>query len=202
MVSTDIGVWVAVIYTLAVLSFLYKENVFSRFAEKTVVGAAAGWFLLIAIQNLRSFWDKAMGGTYLSMIPLILGLFLFAALSTKGAFLARWPVAVFIGVGVGTALRTLLDAQFLTHIVATINLPLTDIVTSFNTVLVVIFVLCSLSYFIMTREHTGGLGIITKIGRLVILGAFGTTIAGEVMAKFSLILGRLYFLLVDWLGLA
>ena len=43
--SIDAGTWVAALLTLALFSFLYKENPVFRFAEHLLVGVSAGYYL-------------------------------------------------------------------------------------------------------------------------------------------------------------
>ena len=40
----DLLTWISAIFLLMILSYLYKENPFFRFAEHTVIGAAAGYW--------------------------------------------------------------------------------------------------------------------------------------------------------------
>jgi len=42
----EIGIWAAALLTLAIFSFLYKENPIYRFAEHLLVGVSAGYYLV------------------------------------------------------------------------------------------------------------------------------------------------------------
>ncbi|MCA9729368.1 MAG: hypothetical protein KC729_16890, partial [Candidatus Eisenbacteria bacterium] len=49
-----IGTWVAALLTLCLMSFLYKDNPFFRFAEALFAGVSLGYFIGITLdQTLR-----------------------------------------------------------------------------------------------------------------------------------------------------
>ena len=47
-VGTLIGTWFAGFLTLAILSFLYKDNPFYKFAEHLFVGVSAAYWMVVA----------------------------------------------------------------------------------------------------------------------------------------------------------
>ncbi len=62
-----IGIWLAAFFTLAVLSFLYKDNPFYKIAEHAFVGISAAYWMVVAfwttiVQNLLGklfpYWTK------------------------------------------------------------------------------------------------------------------------------------------------
>jgi hypothetical protein len=61
-------------------------------------------------------------------------------------------------------------------------------------------VLAALIYFFFSVEHKGVFGGVAKIGILFIMIGFGATFGYTVMARLSLLIGRLYFLLHNWIG--
>jgi hypothetical protein len=68
---------------------------------------------------------------------------------------------------------------------------------------IIIFVGCiaALSHFIFTYEgiHKGALGYVPKLGRWMMLMAFGASFGNTVMTRFGMYQGRILFLLRDWL---
>ena len=72
---------------------------------------------------------------------------------------------------------------------------------SFSNIIMVVGVIATLSYFFFSLEHKGALGKVAKIGIWYIMLAFGAAFGYTVMARISLLIGRLQFLLHDWLGL-
>jgi len=62
-------------------------------------------------------------------------------------------------------------------------------------------VLTSLIYFYFSAEHKGLLGVSSKIGIWFIMIGFGATFGYTVMSRISLLIGRVQFLMTDWLGI-
>jgi hypothetical protein len=74
-----------------------------------------------------------------------------------------------------------------------------DVIT-FSSLVIVIGVFTTLSYFFFSREHKGFLKVTSGIGIVYIMVGFGATFGYTVMARVSLLIGRVGFLLKDWLG--
>jgi len=45
-VSRTVGLWISAFLTLAILSFLYRDNVFYKVAESIMVGFSAAWAMV------------------------------------------------------------------------------------------------------------------------------------------------------------
>jgi len=133
--ARTVGVWIAAIFTLCILSFAYKDNPFYKIAESVVVGVSAAYWMVVAfwttlIPNLfgKLFptWINswAMPGlpatrdTYWLMyfFPLVLGVMLLWRLAPKGTWIARWPLAFIIGTTAGIRLVGFFHADFLSQI--------------------------------------------------------------------------------------
>jgi len=181
-----LGSFVAVVLTFLIYSFLYKENKFYRFAEYSFIGVASGYWLMIAITNLQSVaWGPILKGNYSYVIPLILGVALFARLSKGYSWLARWPVAIVVGTGTALALRGFVDAMFIGQIRATIAVPM-----NFDNILIAVITACSLFFFMFTMEHKGPVGIVAKIGRYGLMVYFGVLFGNHVMTRMALLTSR------------
>ncbi len=58
-----------------------------------------------------------------------------------------------------------------------------------------------LVYFYFSKEHTGAFGSTARVGIFFIMITFGASFGYTVMSRMSLLIGRIDFLLGDWLGL-
>ena len=67
--------------------------------------------------------------------------------------------------------------------------------------IVLIGVVCTLTYFYFSREHTGWFGKSARLGTLFLMLFFGTTFGYTVMSRMSTLIGRIEFLLSDAFGL-
>jgi hypothetical protein len=59
----------------------------------------------------------------------------------------------------------------------------------------------TLIYFYFSKPHKGVLGGIATLGIWFIMVSFGAHFGYTVMARVSLLIGRVQFLVITWLGL-
>ena len=130
------------------------------------------------------------------IIPIILGLMLYARFFRKFAWLSRWSVSFLVGVGSGLAIFGVVRSQFLAQIQANM-LPLNSI----NNAILIFGVISILIYFFFSIEHKGPIMYASKFGRFVMMITFGVSFGNVVMGRISLLLGVLEGLLGRWLGL-
>lgn len=209
--STSIGVWVAALATLSVYSYLYKENPFFRLTEHLLVGLTAAHLSVMGFGNIRDMaWKPLVSGAKLwPIFPLVGGLLLLARWFPKSAWLSRIPLSFMMCVAGAVTITGQMDASFLRQITATM-MPL----NTANNVIFVVSVVCTLSYFFFTvtaRVHEKDIGVglfgrriligASEIGKWAMMVAFGTAFGTSVMARISLFIGRLQFLLTDWIHL-
>lgn len=70
-----------------------------------------------------------------------------------------------------------------------------------NNFFVVVMVFSALIYFFFSMEHKGVVGRTATFGIWVIMVGFGASFGYTVMARVSLLIGRIQYLLGDWLHL-
>lgn len=219
-----VGVWIAALFTIFILSFLYRDNPLYKFAESVVVGVSAAYWMVVG------FWDVivpnllgklfpgvirnwAMPGleghtewTYI--VPLVFGVMLLMRLAPSGAWISRWPLAFIIGSTAGIRLLGFIHADFLSQIRNTII----SIVVysqggefafwhSFMNLILVLGVLATLVYFFFSVEHSGFIGSTAKAGIWILMVTFGAAFGYTVMGRIALLAIRLEFLFDDWLWL-
>jgi hypothetical protein len=190
------------ILTLCVFSFLYRDNPLYRFAEHLFVGAAAGYLMAVQYQNvLRPNMITPLGeGKLLPLVPLALGLLLLGRLTPKTSGLSRWAIAFYVGIYSGIAVPTYMQAQIFAQL-ADATKPWDAGWAAVNSALVLIGFLTVLSYFFFSAPHTGLHGMASRVGIWFLMVAFGASFGYTVMARVSLLIARVQFLLRDWLGI-
>ena len=163
--SLDFGIWVEGLVTIAMLSYVWKENPFYRIAEHLYVGISAGHAVVMAWGNIRDAAVKPMQeeGQLVWIIPILLGVLLYSRYFKGISWIARYPVAVMVGIGTGVAVRGAIHGDFVQQISATIS------VGSVNDILLLVFVIASLSYFFFSRELKGPMGTVPQLGRTVLM---------------------------------
>lgn len=200
----DIGTLAAGLLTIAILTFLYRDNPIYKLAEYLLVGVSIGYALVIAWTStmMDLLFEPLAGGEFSLIVPLILGLMIFARMVPKLSPLSRIPLAVLIGSGAGAAIPAMLGPRILTQMSDTVgSLVGTGAGPSFSGIVVLIGLLATLSYFYFSRPHQGALGVSAKIGRYFLMVFFGATFGYTVMSRMSVFIGRAEFLLSDFLGL-
>ena len=209
-ISPDPWVWIAALLSLAIFSFLYKENPFYRIAEHLFIGVANGYAVTFYWHNILmpTLFDPLFRqGRLLYIIPFIIGILYFTRFIPRISWLVRIPIGITIGYYVGVSIPATTQAFIIKQLQGTVltstnfqawNAGSWGIVWS---VIVFIGVFCSLSYFYFSKEHKGVLGVSSRIGILFVMIGFGAAFGYTVMARISLLIGRLQFLLGDWLGI-
>jgi hypothetical protein len=200
------GTIVAGLLTLAILSFLYRDNPVYKLAEYLLVGTAIGYALVIAwnstlVDLLIS--PLSQGGHIDLYIPLALGLMMFARFHPKTAALSRIPLAILIGSGAGAAIPAMLGPRILTQLTGSVSSVVDATgIGMLNGAIVIVGLMCTLAYFYFSHEQKGALGRVSYLGTYFLMVFFGTTFGYTVMSRMSTFIGRVEFLLVDFLRIA
>ncbi len=194
-----LGVWIGAFLTLSFLSILFKENPFYRLAEHLYVGLAAGQAIVMGWLNVKNMaiTPLAKEGRISMIVPLVLGLLLYSRfMPSQIRWLYRLPSSFLVGVGTGLAFTRFAQSDLIGQIRGAF-VP----IDSINAVLIFIGSLCTITYFFFTKEQKGALKATSQIGRWTMMIAFGSAFSNTVMGRFSLLIGRLQYLLGDWLGI-
>lgn len=200
----DWGTIVAGLLTLAILSFLYRDNPIYRMAESLLIGVAIGYFLVITWSNtlMDLLFIPLFGeARWVLVVPFALGLLMFGRFHRKTSYLSRLAIAVLIGSGAGVAIPVMLEARTLRQLSATVSPLWANGGPDWSVIVVLVGVLCTLAYFYFSREHKGAFGRVAKVGVYFLMIFFGTTFGYTVMSRMSTFIGRVEFLLSDFLHL-
>jgi hypothetical protein len=198
-----IGIWLGAFLTLCIFSFLYKDNPFYKLAEHIFVGISAGYWATLEYRNvfLPNLWEPlTQEGRLLLLVPFAFGILLFSRFTKRFSWFSRWPMALIIGIYAGITIVGYGSGDLILQIQANL-LPLwTDNwLTSINNILLTVGVITGLIYFFFSKEHKGALGAGAKVGVWFLMISFGASFGYTVMSRMSLLIGRVYFLLGNWL---
>jgi hypothetical protein len=197
-----IGLWVAGFLTLCVFSFLFGDNPFYKFAEHVYVGVSAGYYMCLGYwQNIvPQVLDPLGRHDFTALVPLTLGIMLLFQLHEKTAWVARWPLCFLVGLYAGLNIVYTMQAQILEQVYATINplwattangLVWYDILVNW---ILVVGLFTGLIYFYFSVPHQGiFFGGAARIGIWVLMIALGASFGYTVMARVSLLIGRVQF---------
>ncbi len=197
-------IWIIAFFTLALFSFLYKDNPFYRLAENIFAGLTTGYQVSLIWDTviIQKLWDPMMGGQWWLFLPGLLGLMMFSRFSPKISWMSRVPLAVVMGITAGIFLTTQLHGFVLPQMQATMNTFVTakGFADYFLASLIAVGVISTRIYFYFSHEHVGVLGVTAKLGIWFIMISFGAHFGYTVMGRVSLLIGRTQFLIEDWIG--
>ncbi|OPL17611.1 MAG: hypothetical protein AVO35_09280 [Candidatus Aegiribacteria sp. MLS_C] len=201
-----VGIWLGALTTLFLYSFLYRDNPFYKFAEHLFVGMSAGYWLIYSVFNvlIPNWWDRMLpeggGFQWVWLIPGVFAVFMLARMVPKIAGLSRFALAMIVGTGAGLNMVTFFQSNALAQVKGTIFSVATGGVWSvFSSLVLVVGVVSGLVYFFFSKAHTGMTGRTASVGITILMVAFGASFGYTIMARISLLVGRVTFLLEDWL---
>ncbi len=189
--------WVAAFLTLSIYSFLYKDNPFYKFAEHLLVGVSVGYTIAVIWHNTmigKIYNPMVLDHQWWIIFPTIFGALMFSRFVKGYAWISRIPIAFVMGAGSGMSIPADFQAFIFKQVQGTIQPVLT-----FGGLVILIGVMSTLVYFYFSKEHKGMIGKTASVGIIYIMVAFGAAFGYTVMARVSLLIGRMQFLLYDWL---
>ncbi len=201
-----VGIWMGAFFTFCIFSFLYKDNPFYKLAEQIFVGLSAGYWLVyliyyVIMPNLITKLITDFRGNSILLIPGLLGVMMLLRLIPKTQWLSRYPLALVIGTSAGISMMRYTQSDLLSQITASMINPfaMSTKVEMVGSILLIIGTLCGVYFFYFSRRREGVFAIPSKIGIWFLMISFGASFGYTVMARVSLLIGRLEFLLRDWL---
>lgn len=207
-----LGAIVAAGLTLALYSFLYKDNPLFKLAEHVFVGVAAAyvfgqyWYPTIYGEIIAELFalggesQTAEGENWWLLVPTGLGLLMLTRFSRRVGWLSRLSFAFFVGLGAGLTIPRYISSFILAQIEPALR-PLSWSWEGVNLFLILVGVVSVLVYFFFSVEHTGAVGKVSRLGIWFLMISFGASFGYTIMARLSLLIGRMRFLLDDWLHL-
>jgi hypothetical protein len=205
MISWEVfQIWLMAFLTLALFSFQFLDNPVYKVAEHIFAGLTAGYQVGLvweAVVQQTLIFPIFEQGAYWRIIPGILGLLMLTRLVPKVSWISRTSLAFVMAVIAGIFLISQLHGLVLPQMQNTMVPQITDDAANYIlTAIVVVGVISTLIYFYFSHEHTGVLGVTAKVGIWFIMIAFGAHFGYTVMGRLSLLIGRVQFLIVDWIG--
>jgi len=222
-----LGVIVGAGLTLVMYSFLYRDNPLFKIAENLYVGVALGYGAILTWQQSLKpeivqplFIDPphahAMAMEALRRaVPILLGVLLLTRLSRKHSWMSRYSYTLLVGWGAGISIPIAAHSYILEQLKAAVR-PLVAaaapagspgfvawIVGSalpfVGALAVLVGTVTVLFYFFFSVEHKGVGGAISRVGIWFLMISFGASFGYTVMGRVSLLIGRVQFLIHEWL---
>ena len=220
------GLILAAGLTLIMYSFLYRDNALFKVAENLYVGITLGytaimtWRQALRPEVFEPFYNAPTSGAFLHelawrSVPIVLGILLITRLSRKYGWLSRYSYSLIIGWGAGYGIPASTHSYILKQLYAAIS-PFQEAATGpgtastgawlsqvafpiFGAIVVMVGTVSVLWYFFFSVEHKRASGAVSKLGIWFLMVAFGASFGYTVMGRVSLLIGRVQFLLFEWL---
>lgn len=214
--SEILGIMLAAGLTLAMYSFLYRDNPLFKFAEHLYLGVSVGYAITIAVHQYlaKQLYDPLIeplispetaqqSPQWMVLIPVALGFCMLARFVPRYAWLSRYAFAIIVGWGAGLMIPQVVVTYLFRQVQAMMTAfdgPQT-ILGAFSSAIVLAGVISVVVYFFFSVKHVGPVRRISGLGIIFIMVSFGATFGFTVMTRISLLTGRAMFLLKDWLDI-
>lgn len=232
MVTHDIWSTVTIliggIATLAIFTFLFKENPLYRFFEHVFIGIAAGLGTILVLKNflwpeiivpllglnIVRYPDGTTSQEYnpfnlLYLIAMLFGLLYYASYSKRYGWLAKLVVGFSLGMSGGIALKGFFN-EWIPQIASSMkplvvfnctpeNVCALNYLMSLQNCVFVFTLLSVMYYFFFSFKREGVLSKgFATSGRWLMMVCFGAFFGSTVMARMALLVERIQFLMIDW----
>ncbi len=194
--------------TLFIFSFLYKDNPLFKLAEHLYVGVSVGYTIVKAYDTvivhliLKPIFEQ---GEIALLVPVAIGMLMLTRYVPKAAWLSRYAFAFIVGVGSGLAIPRTISSFILKQIEDTVrpllslagsdgvafSMNLLNPASNLNAIIILLGVGSVLFYFFFSVEHHGPGRMIARTGIVFLMISFGAAFGYTVMARMSLLIGRL-----------
>jgi hypothetical protein len=202
--TPGIGIWIMALLTLACFSFLYKDNPFFRFAESLFAGVSLGYYIGIVLNQtlmpnlivpLRTApaanWDLFVAGG--------VGLLLYMRYVPRIGWVSRYALAIYVAYYIGVEFTRRIHGEAMPQLGRAIQPLFPWASTTLVSIVYMVGVYSVLVYFFFSREQGPVTRRIARIGIWFLMISFGAAFGFTVMGRIALLLGRLNFLILDWL---
>ena len=184
--------------TLACYSYLYKENAFFRFAEHTFIPIAVAHGVVTMYHTTfiayRDTYIVKHGWLWMWLFFFVGTLFYSRFLPAKWSWLARYPIAVRVGWSLG-AYFSVNPRPYVVQMIDTIKA-----LSSLENILFFLMFASSMTYFFFTIASKSKFVVTSaRFGRWVLMIGFGASFGNTISGRITLFLGRVSFLLTEWL---
>ncbi len=220
--SNSVGVVIAFILTLMVFSYIFGDNPLYRLAQHVLVGAVAGYALVVAYHSiLRPRLVEPLvsdpTGNWLLIIPILLSILLLTKSRRSLAVWGNTAMAYLFGVGAALAVGGAMVGSLATQVQASWSVlqagayPMSPALNIVSAIIITLGATSVLMYFYYQapaadapRRPLTALRLAWgRVGRWFILIALGAIFANLMIARLSLLIGRIRFLLdtlTGWIG--
>lgn len=218
--SHPLAIWFGALVTLAVFSYLAKDNPFYRLVQHAALGVSVGIGLVVAWQQvLQPMWWSPIAGALrgtrpwtesLWLLALVPGSLWYFQLSKRLFWVSTLVSGLFIGVAAGLAFKSQIllilpqigaSIKPLNPFVGEAGLTASSVLACLSNLLFLAGLLTTLLYFFFSvRTDSRLFRPAMRVGRLMIMICLGAMFGNTVMTRMAYLIERIQFLYEDWLA--
>jgi hypothetical protein len=217
--TEPLAIWIGAIVTLAVFSYLARDNPFYRLVQQAALGAAVGIAIVVTWQQVlypmwltpivKAFQGAADWKGALWLLALVPGSLWYFQLSKRWFWVSTLVTGLFVGVAAGLAFKN--QVLLIMPQVGACLKPLDPwagpegftwpaLLDCLNNLLMLVGLLATLLYFFFSvKTDRRWLAGPMRFGRLMIMVALGAMFGNTVMTRMAYLIERLQFLYETWL---
>ncbi len=203
------AIYAGAICTIGLMTLVYRENAVYRFFEHVFIGLAAGYSIVVLIQEILDpflYQPVVKKGEWYWTFVFMFGLLFYFIHSRKYNWLSRLPIGFLMGFAAGQAFQSFANTYlpqiavsfrplYITRPDGSVNVP-----AGINNLIFMIVLATVMSYFFFSFEQKSKvIRNSAQFGRWVMMVAFGAIFGTTIMARMALLFDRMYFLFSDWL---
>ena len=153
-------IWLEAFITLALFSFMFKDNPVYKAVEHVFAGLTVGYQVGLIWHSIliQQLWIPIAGGDWWRIVPGVLGILMLTRLTEKLSWVSRTSLAFVMGSAAGIFLISELHGRVLPQMQDTMR-PLNGLegfATTLLGLVVIVGVLSTLIYFYFSHEHQIG----------------------------------------------
>lgn len=213
MSTETISILFAGISTIAIFSFLIKENPFYRSFEYIFIGIAAGYIPLVTLKTF--LWPEVIDPIFnsqaivlpdgalsvprdtlvlLYIIPILFGGLYYTIYVPHLRWIARSVIAFSLGASAGLSFQ-----GFFSEVIPQIQSSFKPL-NSVENILFITILISTMYYFFFTIKRGSKIGYYTSLyARCWMMICFGAFFGSTIMARLALLVERLQFTIDSWI---
>lgn len=208
IMNPTIQIWVSVLFTLMMLSFLYRDNPLYKLGEHTFLGISLGytwmkmWYVTIVPYLIRPVKDAFLDFQSYDLVMifwLAMGSTLFFRFTRTKSWISNYYFAFLFAYMAGYKIP--INVQLLFIQADNMMHPIFEQPSFFQVskwIVIIFGTFAGLMYFFFSKPHKGLFGKTARVGIIILMINFGASFGATVMGRIALFIGRAQVLADNW----
>lgn len=196
--AVDVIEIIKVVFAFGILSFAFKSNPIQRLIESLYIGVTAGYLLITNLNTAYKSAIQPLPQDPLLIVPIVLGILMYARLSKKYAYLSNYAIAFITAIGIGLSTRTIIQSDIIKQFLNT-AIPLfvtNNALGTLGNITIVVTAISTIAYFTYSFEHKGTYGKLAKLGISLMMISFGASAANILLSRSARVITMLGYIYV------